>query len=355
MQRRTRKRYIRGAPHLFRQRGPAKIWSALIGGREVSLHTSDGAEAQRRLVEITDQRRTAESGGAGAPPIALTALGEKYFEHIKPPRMTLKSASDYENRVLAFLAWAEARGVVMSSEVDFKLMSAFVKERGVKVKARTVNRDLRPVRRMFAFGKREGLLAFDPFRHEDFRELRLREAQPRPNMLTLSPRQVDRAIAGARELLSAGHAALIALVAGSGIRIDEARHLDAADLELKADGKAFVTVTPKAGWQPKSYRFRTIPVSRATYDAALAFIALRPSVRLDDKATWNAIRAVREELGLPKFSMHDLRRAWASAMHANGASIKQISVWLGHSTIAVTERYIRVFDTESSGHEFLPR
>jgi site-specific recombinase XerD len=50
-----------------------------------------------------------------------------------------------------------------------------------------------------------------------------------------------------------------------------------------------------------------------------------------------------------------LRRAWASAMHANGASIKQVSVWLGHPTIAVTERYIRIFATESTGHEFLPR
>ena len=269
--------------------------------------------------------------------------------------MTAKSADDYENRVLAFIAWAEARGVTMSSEVDFKIMAAFVKERGTKVKARTVNRDVRPVRRMFAFGKREGLLATDPFRHEDFRELHLREAQPRPNMLTLSPKQVDRAIVGARDLLAPGHAALIALMAGSGIRIDEARHLDSVDLELKADGKAFVTITPKAGWQPKSYRFRTVPISRATYDAALAFIAARPSVRLDDKATWNAIRDVREELGLPKFSMHDLRRAWASAMHANGASIKRISVLLGHSTIAVTERYIRIFETESTGHEFLPR
>jgi hypothetical protein len=42
-------------------------------------------------------------------------------------------------------------------------------------------------------------------------------------------------------------------------------------------------------------------------------------------------------------------------LHANGASIKQVSVWLGHSSVQVTERYIRVFQTESTGHEFLPR
>jgi integrase len=53
--------------------------------------------------------------------------------------------------------------------------------------------------------------------------------------------------------------------------------------------------------------------------------------------------------------MHDLRRAWSSAMHANGASLKQVSLWLGHSGVAVTERYVRGFATEVTGHEFLPR
>jgi integrase/recombinase XerD len=350
-----RRRYIRGAPHLFRQRGPAKIWSALIDGREVSLGTSDGGEAQRRLVELAEQRRRAAGDGPPLAPPKLTALAAQFIEHIQPPRTTKQTSKDYQNRTLAFVEWAEARNVVDTSGVDYKLMAQFVKVRSQTVKARTVNRDVRPVRRMFAFAKREGLIASDPFRHEDFRELRLREALPKPNAVTLSPGQVDAVVKRAGELLTAGYAALVQLIAGSGLRIDEARHLDAADVEATDEKRGYVTVTPKDGWQPKSYRFRTLPVSRATYEAALHFIQIRDTVRLDNKATWNAIRKVREDLKLPKFSMHDLRRAWASAMHANGASIKQVSVWLGHSSIQVTERYIRVFESESTGHEFLPR
>ena len=53
--------------------------------------------------------------------------------------------------------------------------------------------------------------------------------------------------------------------------------------------------------------------------------------------------------------MHDLRRAWASAMHAKGASLKQISAWLGHSSVQVTERYIRLLADADSGHAYLPR
>lgn len=352
---RKQRKHPAGIPHLFRQRGRARIWSGLIAGKEVSLGTADAVLAQRKLAELAAERRRAASALAEAPAPLLSELAAKFAEHVQPPRMTKKSCSDYQNRVARFVEWCEAANVVNAADVTFKLMSRFVKERSAKVKARTVNRDVRPVRRMFAFAKREGLIRTNPFRHEDFHDLALREAQPRPNAITLSPAQVTRTMEGAVKLLHPVYASLISLVAGSGIRIDEARHLDVGDVEIVDDQRGYLTVTPKADWQPKSYRFRTIPVSRATCDAALQFIAKRSKVRLDDKATWDAIRIVREELNLPKFSIHDLRRAWASAMHANGASLKQVSVWLGHSGVQVTERYVRVFETEATGHNFLPR
>ena len=85
------------------------------------------------------------------------------------------------------------------------------------------------------------------------------------------------------------------------------------------------------------------------------FVTAREAVAIDDKTVWKEVQRVRKAAGLPKFSMHDLRRAWASAVHANGASLKQVSVWLGHADVQTTERYIRVFLTQSSGHQFLPR
>jgi integrase len=116
-----------------------------------------------------------------------------------------------------------------------------------------------------------------------------------------------------------------------------------------------LTVTPKKNWTTKGYRYRDVPISKKTIKALLAFVSVRGTVTLDDKAVWNEIQRVRKAAKLPKFSIHDLRRAWASAMHSNGASLKQISVWLGHCAVQVTERYIRIFETDSTGHEFLPR
>ena len=87
----------------------------------------------------------------------------------------------------------------------------------------------------------------------------------------------------------------------------------------------------------------------------MRFIRRKDGLPLDDKSVWTALQQARKQAELPKFSMHDLRRAWASAVHANGASLKQVSVWLGHADVATTERYIMVFDAISNGHEFLPR
>ena len=87
----------------------------------------------------------------------------------------------------------------------------------------------------------------------------------------------------------------------------------------------------------------------------LTFVKTRHTQPIDDKTVWEEIKRVREAAGLPHFSMHDLRRAWASAMHHNGAPLKQVSVWLGHADVQTTERYIRVYDTGVTGHEYLPR
>lgn len=354
MRRSTRRKYIRGAPHLLRQRGRKKIWYGLIEGREISLETADATAAYRRLLELADELRAAQRAPAAAPPALLSVVAAQYAEHLQPPRATVKTAATYTNRVLAFVEWCETKAITKMEEVTFALMATYVRERGTKVKARTVNRDVMPVARMFAFARREGLIPTNPFRTEDFRELKLREPEARPQALTLSPGQVISVVEVSTKILAPGHASLIAVVAGSGLRIGEALHVEEQDIVVLDDKRGFIIVAPKANWQPKNYRCRRVPVTAATCQAALEFIRTRHTVRLDDKATWDALKKVSEHLGLPRFSMHDLRRAWASALHANGMSLKQVSVLLGHSGIAVTERYIRTFSTEDAGHAFLP-
>jgi site-specific recombinase XerD len=348
---RRRRKHAAHVPHLLRQRGKKKLWTGWVEGEEVALGTADPVEAKRRLDAVAEERRRSETYGSAIEATALTTLAAQFIEHIQPPRHTPRTAATYGDRVVTFTEWAERAGIALATEIDFKILARYVRERTDNgISARTVNRDLVPIAQMFAFGKRTGVVPANPITGENYRDLRHREPVPAPNRWTLTTQHVDDVVAKAAEVLAPAYASLIALVAGSGIRIDEARHIDERDID---DEQRLLRITPKPGWVTKNYRFRQVPVSAKTLEAAHSFVSTRDKVSLESKAIWNQVQRVRILLELPHFSPHDLRRAWASGLHERGASLKQISVLLGHGSLGVTERYVRL--TEAAGHEFLPR
>jgi site-specific recombinase XerD len=328
----SKQRYVLGQSHLLRRRGKNKHWTGWLEESEVSLCTADRAETQRKLDQLAARPRsdgaTAEHGGveegAAAPePPLLSALALLFAECCQPSRHTKKTADSYAHRISTFVEAMEEKKITRTDQVTFKVMSAYVHERSTDLSAATVNRDLTPIRAMFAFANRESHIEKNPFKHEDFDELKLREPRPKANALALSPKQVELFLAKSDDMAKPGYAAVFRLTAGSAIRIDEARHYEAGDVDEK---RGILTITPKKNWTTKGYRYRDIPIYKKTAKAALDFVKTRETVLLDDKSVWNEIQRVRAATDLPKFSVHDLRRAWASAMHANGASIKQVSV-----------------------------
>lgn len=57
------------------------------------------------------------------------------------------------------------------------------------------------------------------------------------------------------------------------------------------------------------------------------------------------LRKVLELLGIDKhMSWHDLRRTFATQLHAMNVDIKKVSKLLGHSSVVVTEKYVKVHD-----------
>lgn len=338
-------------PHLLRQRGKKRFWTAWLAGAEVSLGTADAVEASKRLHELAAERARTASIDQAEKAVRLAVLAAKYIDSVQPPHRSPRTAQSIESRVLRFVEFAEEQEVVDADALNRKLLQQFIDARAKSgASARTINRDLTPVMNMIRFGERVELLSAAPLSAETYRSLRLREPTPAPNLRTLSDAQVDTFIKRAYEILHVAYASLFDLMAGSGARLDEACHIDAADLDV---GRRIIRITPKPGWSTKNHRFREIPASEATIKAARLFIRSRAEVSLDRKKIWNQLQRVRKEVGLPKFSPHDLRRAWASAMHQRGASLKAVSVWLGHGSLGVTERYVRVVETD--GHRFLPR
>jgi site-specific recombinase XerD len=346
-----RRKHPAKVPHLLRQRGKARNWTGWLEGREVGLGTADPVEANRRLDVMAAECKRAPTNDPPEAEATLASVVAQYIEYVQPPRRSPRTAEAIENRLLVFVEWAEAARISHCNEVSCRLVAQYIRHRATDgVSARTINRDVTPIAQMLAFAKRMQLISLNPLVGEAYHELRLREPVSAPNHRTLTSAQVDEFIQRTYKELHVAYAALFDVLAGSGVRLDEACNIDMENVD---DQRKLLSITPKPGWSTKNHRFRDVPVSVRTIEAVRTFIRTKKDVSLDRKAIWNQVQRVRKLVGLDHFSPHDLRRSWASALHARGASIKSVSLLLGHGSIAVTERYIRAVQVE--GHQYLPR
>lgn len=158
------------------------------------------------------------------------------------------------------------------------------------------------------------------------------------------------------------YAPLCRTILGSNLRDDELRHFELADLGRR--GKVYtLTVGPKPagacdchprGWTSKGYRYRVIPVSAATAKAAKAYVKTRDDINLDQKKVWTVVSEACDAAKIDHFSLHDLRKAWASHMLKAGHSLQNISRWLGHADLVTTQRYLRIVDHDLPTGASLP-
>ncbi|MGD0052344.1 MAG: tyrosine-type recombinase/integrase [Vulcanimicrobiaceae bacterium] len=149
--------------------------------------------------------------------------------------------------------------------------------------------------------------------------------------------------------------ALVAYAYESGFRRAElrARHRDVA---IGDGGDAFVTVVGKGG------KTRTVRIRAATWALVAALRApdvdgeapLFPgrdrSRPLSASQIWRIVSGLGRKAKLPRaISPHFLRHSHASHALDRGAPIALVRDTLGHSSVAVTDRYLHARPKESSG------
>lgn len=138
--------------------------------------------------------------------------------------------------------------------------------------------------------------------------------------------------------------ALLTLLYGCGLRIDEALSLDIAD--LPRDG--FLRVTGKGRKE------RQVPVLAVVEDALGAYRAACPFAETPDRPLFmgargkrlhqgvvqKAMRDLRATLNLPETATpHALRHSFATHLLQNGANLREIQELLGHASLSTTQRY----------------
>ena len=145
---------------------------------------------------------------------------------------------------------------------------------------------------------------------------------------------------------------LVAVLVGTGMRLDEVLHLHLTDIDLQ---HRVIHVHRGRRGAPKSGRLRHVPI----FDSVLTVLRdvklakgkntlLWPGAKLDKfdeqlprnkTSIFRPFKAAVLRAGLPKkLRLHDLRHTFAGLFLASGGDIFKLSKILGHSSVAITQQ-----------------
>ena len=171
--------------------------------------------------------------------------------------------------------------------------------------------------------------------------------RPRSLPTVLSPEEVERLIASAKNLM---HRAMLMTLYATGLRRSELCQLKVTDIDSQRmvirvrQGKGArdrdVLLSPKLletlrkYWQwmkPKTYLFPGL------------INGWRADVPITPKVVWNAVIEARERAGIEKrVTPHTLRHSFATNMLEAGADLRTIQILLGHQDLADTAIYLHL-------------
>lgn len=144
-----------------------------------------------------------------------------------------------------------------------------------------------------------------------------------------------------------------ALSIGAGLRRGELARVDWSELDLEAAELLVPAAKSEAGtmrrpavmklgvralaaeWERQGHPRRGLVVQRSVYSGKHAKAA---------KKAWetlNEARVGRGEEGIPTITLHEGRHTYASTLMASGHTKTELMSWMGHSTLAATEKYLQ--------------
>lgn len=141
------------------------------------------------------------------------------------------------------------------------------------------------------------------------------------------------------------------LGARAGLRREEMQYLEWSDIDFKNNR---IHIAPKAGWNPKDYERRWIPIfsdlrqhlaqikGRAKEGWILAQEGDRPTVG----SMTEYFGRLTHKAGL-KGSIHTLRHTFGAHLAQAGVSLRKIQAWMGHASIETTEIYAHLMPVDA--------
>lgn len=291
----------------------------------------------------------------------LMASIDRWLAFLKLKDLSPTTIDCYKTRVFSFLKRVERLGKGVSSPAEIYaravLLSGFegMAEQSASQKLNTVNALLSLGRYLVSEGKlKPDNLAFLP-------ELRPARS-PDPRRTCLKPADIPRlfhaiALRTSDPLENVTFAAMAGVMLYGGLRVSEACCLRLGDVNL---AEQLITVRHGKGRKDRQLGMRKdlAALLEAYLNVRPQLLAACPANGRDDRLFLRAdgkpwakdkvalrMRHLSQMLG-KDISAHGLRRTFATIAASQGRSMRYIQLALGHCSLAVTEAYLRVTDSE---------
>lgn len=262
------------------------------------------------------------------------------------------SVEAYKRELIAFFDFLNEQDILCAKEEQ---IVAFLAEKHRQNYApASVARTVAALKTFFRFLKRENYVEKDlaKFLHTPKLWLRLPEILSQDEVEKLLGQPDTTQFHGARDR------AILELLYASGLRVSEL-----SALTLYSVGETFVRVKGKGGKE------RLVPIHARAIQAIDHYLSFRESAEpslfvtrsgkpLDRIAIWHILKKYAKMAEIKKpISPHTLRHTFATHLLNQGADLRVIQEFLGHSTIKSTDRYTQVNMTQlcDSFHNFHPR
>ncbi|MEX0592393.1 MAG: tyrosine recombinase [Nitriliruptoraceae bacterium] len=270
---------------------------------------------------------------------------EQFLEHLRSARArSANTVAAYRRDTCALAAWMTDQGLDhpdLVELVDLRRYLANLDETGYA--RATVARRASTARSLFAY------LATSDVIERDVAALL---ASPKPSRRLpkiIRPDDFARLVAAVADDEPAGvrTRALLELLYGSGARIAEATGLDLAALDLqqglvrlhgKGDKDRIVPIGEPCRDAFDAYLSRGRPALAGTRTTNAVFLNARGD-RLDPRDARSAVVNAACAIGLTWVTPHTLRHSVATHLLEAGADIRVVQEFLGHASLATTQRY----------------
>ncbi|MEM9479272.1 MAG: site-specific integrase [Verrucomicrobiota bacterium] len=299
-----------------------------------SLETKLKSVAVARLDEERKELMASREAAAGARLNENTTMGDLIavrLEQIANETDIKASTADYWKEIFeAFLrSW---KGIESRTAKSIKPVECqrWAKRFSEGYSASRFNNTLDGLRKMFAIAIEGGLRFKDPTAGISRRRPKKKDLSSRLPSLQQFREWVDKMRKGEHRL-SGPSADLVELLAFTGMRIGEAKHLVWAHCDFER-GQVVVAGDPEDG--TKNHEIRRIPMIS---DARALLERMRmnseeepysPVCRVTDAR--GTMRRACDEMGMELLTHHDMRHFFATICIESGVDVPTVAKWLGH-------------------------